>query len=296
MSKPRYVIPGQYYKITRRCTQRQFLLRPDNETNNNFIYCLALAAHKYNVQVIATCAMSNHHHTDIYDAEGNLPLFLHYFHQLLARSQNALRKRWENFWASGATSVVRLPTPADILDRVVYTLTNPVKDFLVEEVHHWPGVNSWLALRTNRPLTAKRPRHFFRTHMPAEVTLHLTTPSEFGTRAAFVTAVAERISDVQMDCKAICLRSNRKILGRRQVLKQSHRDAPTTHAPRGKMSPRVSTRSFWEKIEILHILKVFVQEHRAAYLRWKSGEIPNFPPGTWAMRHLVTAESASVCN
>jgi len=32
------------YMITRRCTQRQFLMRPDDETNNAFIYCLAEAA------------------------------------------------------------------------------------------------------------------------------------------------------------------------------------------------------------------------------------------------------------
>jgi len=30
--------------ITRRCTQRQFLMRPDPVTNNAFIYCLAVAA------------------------------------------------------------------------------------------------------------------------------------------------------------------------------------------------------------------------------------------------------------
>ncbi|HEX7843369.1 MAG TPA: hypothetical protein VF469_38115 [Kofleriaceae bacterium] len=33
---PRQVRPGQFYMVTRRCTQRQFLLRPDRETNNAF--------------------------------------------------------------------------------------------------------------------------------------------------------------------------------------------------------------------------------------------------------------------
>jgi hypothetical protein len=37
---PRQVLPGSFYKITRRCTQRQFLLRPDDVTNNVFAYCL----------------------------------------------------------------------------------------------------------------------------------------------------------------------------------------------------------------------------------------------------------------
>jgi len=41
---PRQVLPRQFYLITRRCTQRQFLLRPDAATNNAFLYCLIHAA------------------------------------------------------------------------------------------------------------------------------------------------------------------------------------------------------------------------------------------------------------
>ena len=41
---PRQVLPRQFYLITRRCTQRQFLLRPDKATNNGFLYCLIDAA------------------------------------------------------------------------------------------------------------------------------------------------------------------------------------------------------------------------------------------------------------
>ena len=41
---PRQVLPRQFYLITRRCSQRQFLLRPDVATNNAFLYCLIDAA------------------------------------------------------------------------------------------------------------------------------------------------------------------------------------------------------------------------------------------------------------
>ena len=43
---PRQVLPRQFYLITRRCTQRQFLLRPDKATNNGFLYCLIDADRK----------------------------------------------------------------------------------------------------------------------------------------------------------------------------------------------------------------------------------------------------------
>ena len=44
MSLPRAIVPGRRYMITRRCSERRFFMRPDRETNNAFIYCLALAA------------------------------------------------------------------------------------------------------------------------------------------------------------------------------------------------------------------------------------------------------------
>ena len=61
MSLPRQVLPGQFYLVTRRCTQRQFLLRPDAATNNAFTYCLIEAAQRTQVEVLLPCAMSNHH-------------------------------------------------------------------------------------------------------------------------------------------------------------------------------------------------------------------------------------------
>ena len=94
MTLPREVIPGRFYMVTRRCTQRQLLLRPDPETNNAFIYCLADAAQRFGIDVLLPSAMSNHHHTVIYDRHGTLPAFTEHFHKLLAKCQNALRGRW----------------------------------------------------------------------------------------------------------------------------------------------------------------------------------------------------------
>jgi hypothetical protein len=44
MTLPRQVVPGRDYMITRRCSERRFFLRPDDDTNDAFIYCLGLAA------------------------------------------------------------------------------------------------------------------------------------------------------------------------------------------------------------------------------------------------------------
>ena len=88
---------SQFYLITRRCAQRQFLLHPDAATNNAFLYCLIAAALRCEIDVLLPCAMSNHYHVVIYDRLGRYPEFIEHFHKLLARSQNALR-------AAGRTS------------------------------------------------------------------------------------------------------------------------------------------------------------------------------------------------
>ena len=51
MTLPREVVPGHKYRITRLCSERRFFLRPDDETNNAFIYCFALAAKRAKVEV-----------------------------------------------------------------------------------------------------------------------------------------------------------------------------------------------------------------------------------------------------
>jgi REP element-mobilizing transposase RayT len=119
---PRPVLPGQFYLITRRCTQRQFLLRPDAATNNAFLYCLIDAAERSEVEVLLPCAMSNHYHAVVYDRSGRYPEFIEHFHKLLARSQNALRGRWENFWSTEQTSVVRLVDRAAVMEKLVYCI------------------------------------------------------------------------------------------------------------------------------------------------------------------------------
>src|SRR3954469_18600093 len=73
---PRQVLPRQFYLITRRCTQRQFLLRPDTATNNAFLYCLIDAALRCEIDVLLPCAMSNHYHAVISDRAGRYPEFI----------------------------------------------------------------------------------------------------------------------------------------------------------------------------------------------------------------------------
>ncbi len=275
--------------ITRRCTQRQFLLRPDEETNNAFLYCLIEAAIRCRIDLLMTCAMSNHHHTIIHDRYGRYPEFIEHFHKLFARSQNALRGRWENLWASHPTSAVQLATREAVIDKVVYAATNPVIDGLVERVHHWPGVNGLKALVTGGTLRATRPRHFFRADgsMPEEVELALSVPGALGPADEFVNDVKLAVGRVETEMAAKRRMTGSRVLGRRTVLKQAWWQTPTTSEPRRGLRPQVAARSAWARIEALLRNKAFQRAYAQARASWLAGLDAVFPVGTYWLRRFA---------
>jgi putative transposase len=289
MSYPRQVLPGMTYMITRRCTQRQFLMRPDRETNNAFIYCLAHAASKFGVDVLFTIANTNHHHTGIYDHEGIFPAFIEHFHKLFARCQNSLRGRSENFWAAEQTSVVSLVDPGAVLDKMTYALTNPVKDDLVERASEWPGVSAFEAIVQHRPLTAERPTHFFRDEggMPAAVSLAFVRPREFAhlTSQEFADLVRENVHRVEEECAVDRRRRGVRVLGREGVLRQDWRGCPNSREVRGELNPRVAARSRWSRMEALQRNRAFRDAYVAARQAFLNGQRDvEFPAGTYWLR------------
>ncbi len=289
MSLPRQVLPGQFYMITRRCQQRQFLLRPDDETNNAFTYCLIEAAQRSEIDVLLPCAMSNHYHAVIYDRLGRYPEFVEHFHKMFARSQNALRGRWENFWSSEQVCIVRLVDRQDVINKLVYTATNPVQDHLVERVHHWPGVNGLPALLGGRSLRATRPWHFFRPNgpMPEMVEMQLKLPPEIGPEADVLAELRDRVRAVEAECAAERQRTGRRVCGRRAVLAQSWRSHPTSREPRRNLRPRIAARSKWARIEALLRNRGFVLAYRCAREAWRAGAAVMFPPGTYWLRRFA---------
>ena len=297
MSIPREVLPGRTYLITRRCTQRQFLMRPDRETNNAFLYCLAVAAERWRITVLFTAAMSNHHHTGIFDPDGTYPAFIEHFHKLFAKCQNVLRGRWENFWSSEQTSVVRLVDPNDTLDKMIYALTNPVKDGLVEKAHHWPGVTSLAFLLHGKSVVVSRPRHFFRDDgpMPETVSLSFGRPRGFEdlTERDFAALVLDRIQVAEELNAAERRRNGTRVLGRRTVLAQRWSDRPDSREPRRQLSPRLAARNKWSRIEALLRNRSFRDAYAAARAKFAAGiHDVIFPAGTYWLCRFTRAVCA----
>jgi len=285
---------------TRRCAQRQFLLRPDPETNNAFLYCLGVAANAHRIDLINFIHMSNHLHDAMLDREGTGPAFFEYFHGLLAKCMNVMRGRWENFFSSSQTSVVRIETREDLIDRVVYIATNPVKAGLVERVDQWPGASGYEALLTGQPLVAKRPKHFFSANgtMPKEVSLRVAIPPEFGDSQEILAEVRARVAAVEEAEALKRAQTGKRVLGRYAVLRQSWRDSPATREKRRGLSPTFAAKTLWAALEAIQRKREFIAAYRAARQALLANTPTLFPAGTYWLRRFagVAIEAAEKTN
>lgn len=277
--------------VTRRCTQRQFLLRPDADTTQAFLYCLAFAAKGTGIDVVAFLAHTNHHHTIVIDHEGRLPQFLETFHKLVAKHQNALRGRWENFWASEPTSVVELVDADDVVNKMVYALTNPVKDHMVERADQWPGASSLRANLEGDTISVRRPWRFFRKDggMPESLSISCRRPPglEGLHRDEWRGRLREAIRTVERMAAGERRALGKSVLGRQQVLRQRPASRPNSPEPRRGLNPRVSASSKWARMEAIQRNKVFLAAYRVARNLWQAGKQAVFPQGTYWLQRFA---------
>lgn len=293
MTIPRQVLPGCDYMITRRCSERRFFLRPDRDTNNAFVYCLALAARRAKVDVLFVVAMSNHYHAGIHDPDGTFPIFAEHFHALLARCQNAHLGRFEAFWSSTPTSVVRLVEPNDVLAKMVYALANPCAADLVDTCDDWPGVSSLGPMFSTGTLTATRPAFFFRAdgQQPDTVTVPLCRPKAFADQSPdeWRSLVLDQVRAAEAEHRERRRAAGRSVLGREAVLRQLPFDSPQNTAPHFNLSPRIAAKSKWTRIEAIQRSKAFVERYRSAIRSWMDGIVGIiFPFGTYWMRRFAS--------
>lgn len=283
--KPRPISPGSTYLITRRTTQRLFLLRPSTEINAALRYCMALAQKRAGgIEIHAVLFMSNHYHIVLTDTKGHLPVFTEELHKLIARCLNCHHGRWENFWAAGAqTSHVQLTSSEDVLDKIVYTLTNPTEALLVSHGTQWPGIR----LFRKGTYVAKKPKFFFRTKdegdkLPKSLDLELSAPT-IGVHENLADDVIQKAASARE--KVLRDKANaagKRFLGAKGVLKQKIYNSPQAPAPRRNLSPSVAGADKWRRIEALAANAAFARDHEDSRKDFIAGNREAiFPFGTY---------------
>ena len=286
MTAPLEILPDRVYMVTRRCAQRMFLLRPDEDTTQTFLYCLAYAAEKAGVDVLFSVVMSSHHHTIIYDREGTISRFTHYLHGLTGRAVNILRGRRENFWAKEQTNLLYLVELDDVLEKMAYAAINPVKAGLVEQAEQWPGLNTTEAFLSGASLSVQRPRHFFRAkRLPVQLTLSLGWPAALGPVEKARQRLRERIDALEAQARQERIRNGQRVLGREAVRKQSFLATPQTPEPRRRLRPTIAAINPWVRMTVRLGYRAFLEAYRTARACLIKGLPALFPPGTYWLRH-----------
>jgi putative transposase len=295
MSLPRAIYKNTTYLVTRRCTQRQFLLRPSPKINQIILYCLAVASEKYNVLIHVACFLSNHYHLVATDKDGRMPAFLAYLNKYIAKCANVEHGRFENLFAANEkTSLVTLAEAGDIISKAGYTLANPVLAELVCSPEQWPGILLMPSSDGLPEIDVQRPKGFFRSNgpMPERATLKLETPEAFSNDedfylSALTANVTERVSEKQAEMKE----KKRKFMGPRKVLRQKPSSSPRSREPRFRMNPRVAAKNKWARIEALARAKKFLEDYRKAWRAWIAGNgNVEFPQGTYALARIATVK------
>jgi REP element-mobilizing transposase RayT len=298
LTTPRQILPGTTYLVTRRCTQRQFLLKPSRRTNQLVRYCLADAARHSGVLIHAVCFMSNHWHGVVTDPFARLPEFLERFHRLFARAQNSTLGRWENLWSSDKPSVIALGSNEDVLDKMAYTAANPTAAGLVRSPREWPGV---ISLRLAERLVIDKPDISFfdaEGHLPDQVTLDIVRPPIYQhlDDANLAKHLAHAIERHVRVARQTLTAQGRKFIGAKAVLQQPFDATPQSTEPRRNPSPRIAAKHTPERVGAIQDMLDFVRRYRTAWHAWRSGARDTlFPPGTYALRIYARVACAPAC-
>lgn len=290
MTRPRCLEPRQTYLITRRCTQRRFLLRPDALVNNLLLYLLSLAAERHEIEIHAFVFLSNHYHLVLSETSKTvrLPEFMGWFNQHAAALLNEVRDRRENLWAQGSYNAVVLADAEAVVDEIVYTICNPVAAGLVEAPESWKGLLSLPDTIERGVRVARHPKLYFKTELPEETRLRLTRPPGFRGRQSaesFRKLIADKVRDRVCEIHAQRRAEGKgAFLGMEAVLAQDTEASPRKAELSSSKKPLVACKDRERREKILLGLKQFQASHGEALKDWRAGKREvAFPVGTYGM-------------
>ncbi|AKU98108.1 hypothetical protein AKJ09_04772 [Labilithrix luteola] len=277
--------------ITRRCTQRQFLLSADRHVVQTFEYILAEAAERFGVTLYAWVLMGNHIHILIRDNHGNYPKFIEHLHKLISMAINDYLERHENLWSCEQANVVWVVENDDKFGKLIYILANPVAAQLVERVGDWPSSSSLSLNVSGGEKVIKKPEGYFRKKgpMPDEVTLRVARLEGFEelSQKEWSAKVLAALDEAEVDARKKRMKTKGRVLGRKAVLAALPTDTPATVEERRRFKPTVACQNGESRAHALDILRSFRADYADALRMWLRGNRKaKFPDGTYRMRLL----------
>jgi putative transposase len=297
MSPPRLIRPGTYRHVSRRITQRLFLLLPDDELRELFVWCLAEGSKRYGVKVLRFVILSNHYHLMLFDEAGVSPDFLRWVHREIARGVQRHRGL-----DPGSGSVFERSEQA--ADQIIaseeafwkmmhYLHANPVDAGICKRPEDWPGVVTPAGVSE---LHAKRPEWMTDRSGPEEHTLQIHVPEHFAKDAA---SYEQQLRDgdaayVQALRATMRQEGRHHFKGADKAMRRSPRSRPVT-------KPKPGSSAFVAVTAVAiactkAMLKDFYEAYAEALDRFRRGLRDTlFPDGTWKMTRVLKCKGAASC-
>jgi len=291
VTHPRTVWPGDAVLVTSRIVARFYLMRPDPDMNDAFGYLLAVYAAKYGILVHAGCVQSTHWHAVLGDPYGRLTAFLRDFNRGLANFIKAHRG-WRGTVFQAHPNVVQLRTCEAIVDKIGYTLANPVAAGAVRSGSEWPGFRSRISDMDGHAVEYTRPTKYFSSHgtMAPSATLTLCVPeqlvAEHGTAEA--KRRLERAAHEHEDAARREVFTKRwTFTGAKACIMASPFKRAKAYEAFGDRTPTFATKGAGKEgfLTAVRELRAFRAAYRTAFEAWRLGARDVvFPFGTWLMR------------
>jgi putative transposase len=284
-------VPGGTFLITRTTVMSLFLLLPSKVVNNAMEYCMAWAARDKGILIHAICVESSHFHMVVTDPRGLLSDFMQEFDRCTARCILAYYRsifpntRFDALFSPAESFCdTLLVNAAAVLDKLVYTFVNPVKDGLVRDYRKWPGFHTRPSDWRKGTRTVKRPDFYFK-HTPKTLSYSIVPPTQLGQTQACIELVERYIRDAQQQAAIDIRADGRSFAGVKAVLRRSPLDSPSTQRPRGRLTPSLAACGDAKAMTAAAIaLKFFRIQYREAWRAYKDGlRGVLFPGGTLLM-------------
>jgi putative transposase len=282
--------------ITRRCTERMFLLGTTKETGEVFAYCLAEAANRFGILVHAAVVMSNHLHIVVTDVEGKLPLFSSLFFTQLAKATNARTGHVESVFARAHRyHALELVTADAIACKIAYLLANPVKAGLVERCTQWPGfitsVRDMQERKVYQVTTGDNP--YLQRRKATVLPLKIVPPPQVRDVQAFASRIAQDVTGIEKHYARERRAHGVLVKGAESVRAEKWHRKPTTGVTLFQTVPGLAERVKKIRIAAIQALQRFRQAYRDALKDYRAGlRAAEFPCGTWWMKVTFGANVA----
>ncbi len=316
--------PNIVYSVVIRCVDRQFLLRPDHnprfpllvdgcpvdafDTRNddlpdpsviNIVGAAAARAQELSpVQIHWLEANINHLQVGFSATEEQIENIPHFFRNLFSAVAVKLNKKWQregHLWGAVYRPTPCIDDPASE-QQLIYSVTNPIKDGLVETVRESPFFTTFRALARGEPLrlfridwdgyyTAGGERK--KSHRPKDylkwVELELTPlpgQEEWPDHKRQAWARAQ-VRDVENATREELRRAGRTAMGAKSQFNVDPRDRPLNPKSSGPQ-PVCHWSNRDARREYLRNWKETLKEHRAASIDFRMGMWEReFPEGTF---------------